>query len=334
MNKHMNKQKRKKKRQILKILKVTVISLLMMCAATCGILCARWYVKPFDPVVMEYMAEGTLEQTADVSKEKCNILILGTDKDGLRTDVMMLAQIDPINDKVVVMSIPRDTRVKYNGRWRKITEVHAVGYSSAKGATKAEKSVKGSEASIKIVKELTGVPIHYYAKVNFKAFSDCIDELGGVNFNVPQRMYYNDPAQDLYINLNKGMQHLDGDKAEQLVRFRMYKTGDLKRIETQQNFLHAIVEQKLNAAIITKIPQIYNIVVGNMETPMGPEDFSKCGMEVLNIGKDKIMTVTFPGVPKDIAGGSYVIPEYDKLGGFIEEHFGYDENGNNLDAKN
>lgn len=305
-------KKKRKKKKGLRALKVTLISLLMMFAAVSGVLCAKLYTTPYSNIVHQFAA-GTLDEV-EISREKCNILIMGTDKEGLRTDVMMLAQIDPDNESAVVMSIPRDTRVKYAGGNRKITEVHSVGMRNGK---------HGSEAAIIAVKSLTGVPVNHFVKVNFEAFNDCIDELGGVDFDVPQRMRYRDPYQDLDINLQPGMQHLDGDKAEELVRFRQYKNGDLDRIKVQQDFLHAIAEQKLQMKYIGKIDDIYGIISDNMETSMTPADLVQCGMQLLSIGTENIKTITMPGVPQDIGGGSYVIPDYSGIEQIRTELFGY-----------
>ena len=312
-------KKRKKKRSVIRAINGVLVSCLMIVAAAGGIYCAKLYTTPYSSVVGEFQV-GTLSEVK-ISKEKCNILIMGTDKEGLRTDVMMLAQIDPQRETAVVMSIPRDTRVKYAGVSRKITEVHAVGMNRGK---------HGSEAAIIAVKELTGIPINHFVKVNFDAFEDCIDELGGVDFDVPQRMKYRDPYQDLYIDLQPGMQHLDGDKSEQLIRFRRYKNGDLDRIKVQQDFIHAVAEQKLQMKYIGKIDDIYGIISDNMETSMTPADIVQCGMQMLSIGTDNITTVTMPGTPEEIGGGSYVIPDYNGINEMREASFGYDENGNEI----
>ena len=306
--------KRKKRRSANSFLKGLLISLLMVFAALSGIYAAKIYTTPYSSIVSEFEA-GTLHEV-EIAKEKCNILILGTDKEGLRTDVMMLAQIDPQTDHAVVMSIPRDTRVKYAGVSRKITEVHSVGH---------RKDKKGSEAAIIAVKQLTGIPVHHFVKVNFEAFRDSIDELGGVEFDVPQRMKYKDPYQDLNIDLQPGMQHLDGDKSEQLLRFRRYKNGDLDRIKVQQDFIHALAEQKLQMRYIGKIDDIYRIISDNMETSMTPGDAVQCAMQMLSIGTDKIETITMPGVPQDIGGGSYVIPDYSGIDEVRKTSFGYSE---------
>jgi len=316
---HHRRKRKKEKKLTGKIIAAVVIASLMVFAAFAGVYVAKIYTTPYSSIVTEFDSE-TLDHV-QISKEKCNILIMGTDKEGLRTDVMMLAQIDPKKDKAVVMSIPRDTRVKYAGGYHKITEVHAVGM---------RKGEYGSEAAIKAVKDLTGIPIHHFVKINFAAFRDSIDAVGGVDFDVPQRMKYTDPYQDLYIDLQPGMQHLDGDKAEQLVRFRRYRNGDLDRIKVQQDFLHAIAEQKLQIKYIGKIDDVYKIVVKNMESSMSPANFVDCGRQLLSIGKTNIVTVTMPCIPKDIGGISYVIVEEEALKEVVRTNFGYDEDGNEI----
>lgn len=311
------KKNRRRKKRLLKAMKITVISFLMVFAAVSGIYCAKIYTTPYSSIVNEFHSDTLLE--VEISKDKCNILILGTDKSGLLTDVMMLAQIDPDKDKAVVMSIPRDTYVKYGSRMMKINEVHSIGQ---------RKNKRGSETSIVMVKELTGIPINHFVKVNFDAFSECIDALGGVDFDVPQRMRYRDPYQDLDINLQKGFQHLDGEKAEDLVRFRRYPNGDIDRIKVQQNFIHALAEQKLKAKYIGKIPEIYKIIMDNMETSMTPDDLIQCGRQLITIGTEHIETITLPHTM--VQNASYVKPLYDEIGNVRETVFGYDEEGNDI----
>lgn len=299
--------------KITSFLKICIISLLMVIAALSGIYCAKIYTNPYSEDIISKLSIGTLHDV-EIARERCNILILGTDKAGALTDVMMLAQIDPENEKVTVMSIPRDTRVKYKGRWMKINQVHSLGFKKSES--------DGIEAAILIVKELTGVPVHHFVKVNFNAFRECIDELGGVDFDVPQRMKYTDPYQDLYIDLKAGMQHLDGDKSEQLVRFRRYKNGDIDRIKVQQDFLHALADQHLKLKSVGKIDDLYKIVAKDMETSMTINDAVVGMKQVLSIGKEKIETITLPNTPQYIGEASYVIPLEKEIAKVCAEKFG------------
>lgn len=304
-----------------KILGTLLITLIMITSALSGIYCARNYTMPYSNEILIEFDEGTLEEVS-ISKEKCNVLVMGTDKSGFLTDVMMIAQIDPVDDCITVMSIPRDSRVKYKGSWTKLNGVHAI-------AQKKEK--KGSEASIIAIKELTGIPINHFIKINFSAFQKTIDELDGVDFDVPQRMYYKDPFQDLYIDLKAGMQHLDGDKAEQLIRFRQYLNGDIDRIKVQQDFIHALAEQKLKIKYIGKIDNIYKIIAEDMETSMSIEDVIQLASRILDIGGDKITTLTMPNTPQTIGGASYVIPDEGGINTVRKEYFAYDSQGNDIE---
>ncbi len=312
-------KKRKKKKAKNKKFEIALISCLMIVAMVLGVYSAKLYTTPHSEELISKFREGTLE-TVEISKEKCNILIMGTDVDGRLTDVMMIAQIDPVNKTASVMSIPRDTYVKYRGYSGKINGVHATYY---------DKELKsGSEDAILAVRELTGIPIHHFVKFNIKAFRQCIDELGGVDFNVPQNMNYSDPAQDLYINLKKGMQHLDGEKAEQLVRFRKYPEGDIKRIQVQQELMHALIDQKLNLKYVGEIGDIYSIVISNIETSMSPDDAVMCGQQLLEIGKENIKSITMPHIIID--GQAWVKPNYSEILKVREEFFGYDMEGNEI----
>lgn len=316
-------RKRKRAMRLQKVLSGVLIAFIMMFAALSGVYCAKLYTTPYSSNIVSMFDDDTLDDV-EISKEKCNILLLGTDKDELLTDVMMLAQIDPVAGKVSVMSIPRDTRIKYKNSWMKINSAHSVGKKSSGNES------GGIEASILAVKQLTGIPVNHFVKINFDAFKDFIDEVGGVDFDVPQRMKYTDPYQDLYIDLQPGMQHLDGDKAEQLVRFRRYKGGDIDRIKVQQDFLHALVEQKLQLKNITKIDNIYKVLTKNMDTSMTPGDAISGAMQILSIGKDNIETFTLPNSPQYIGDVSYVIPKSSEIAKIREEVFGYDSKGESI----
>lgn len=123
---------------------------------------------------------------------RINALILGTDPSGLNSDSMMLASLDRKAKTLDIMSIPRDTHVKIDGTYYKINAAHLMG---------------GEKLSVQTVEELLGIPIDYYVSFNTTVFRKIIDELGGVYFNVPEQMDYEDPVQDLYIHLKPGQQH-------------------------------------------------------------------------------------------------------------------------------
>lgn len=247
---------------------------------------------------------------------KVNVLLLGVDNEGLRTDTIMVVSYDTDDHIMNILSIPRDTRMYVGTRYQKINAAHAI--------TKNGK-IAGPQGSIEAVTRLTGIPINYYVEFSFEAFRETIDALGGVYFNVPQNMNYEDQSQDLYIHLTSGYQLLDGDKAEQLVRFRQYPQGDIKRVEVQQSFIKAVAEQKMNASIITKLPNLYKTLSENIETNFSLSDMTKYGPSLLQLSMDNITTYSLPG---DYSGGeysaSYWIADMNELKELIETTFGYD----------
>ena len=123
--------------------------------------------------------------------------------------------------------------------------------------------------TITTIERLLGVKIDNYVVVNLDAFRQIVDAIGGVEVEVKQRMKKDDYSQDLHIDLSPGVQVLDGEKAEQFVRFRGYPTGDLGRIEAQQDFLEAFAKKILSPEIITKIPKILPILFTSLKTDIG-----------------------------------------------------------------
>ena len=247
---------------------------------------------------------------------KVNVLLLGVDNEGLRTDTIMVASYDTDDHIMNILSIPRDTRMYVGTKYQKINAAHAI--------TKNGK-IAGPQGSIEAVTRLTGIPINYYVEFSFEAFRETIDALGGVYFNVPQNMNYEDSSQDLYIHLTSGYQLLDGDKAEQLVRFRQYPQGDIKRVEVQQNFIKALAEQKMNASIITKLPNLYKTLSENIKTNFTLSDMTKYGPSLLELSMDNVTTYSLPG---DYSGSeysaSYWIADMNEVKELIETVFGYD----------
>lgn len=303
-------------------LTILLIVILLFGAGAAGIFMAEKLTERFDDDV-SISAITELDKRDSAPQSKYNVLLMGTDAEGALTDVMMVYQIDPQLNRVKVLSIPRDTRILINNRTEKINAAHSLG----KRRKNSDGSDRGDEYAIKAVKELTGIPIHHFVCINFAAFRQIIDALGGFDYNVPQRMKYTDEWQDLYIDLQPGMQHLDGDKAEQLVRFRKYKNGDIDRVKVQQDVLKELIKQKVNPANLTKVDEIFKIVKNNIDTDMSVTLALGIANNILNAnsGEEGIETFTVPGDFRTIDGLSYweaSLPQLDKL---VAESFGYGE---------
>ncbi len=266
-----------------------------------------------------YEIEGIEEP--EPAEGKINILLLGVDNDGLRTDTIILASYDLNNKKVNMLSIPRDTRMYVGGTFQKINSAHAL---------KKNGKLLGVEGTIEAVSRLTGMSVHYYVEFTFSAFRDTIDALGGVEFDVPQKMKYSDPVQGLYINLEKGLQMLDGEKAEQLVRFRQYPRGDIQRVETQQAFIKAVAEQKLNVGIINDIPQIFGVLAKDIKTNFAIDDVLRYLPNLKELSAENIKMYQLPGdFSDDTYIASYWIPDMTELKKLVAETFGYPEEAEN-----
>ena len=233
-----------------------------------------------------------------------NILILGTDKSGLRSDVMMVFSFSQKEKSINSVSIPRDTRVKLYGNYQKINAALSIGEE---------------DLAIQAVKEITGIPIHEFIKVNFQAVSDVVDAVDGVDFYVPQRMRYNDPYQDLVIDLEEGQQVLDGEHALQLLRFRKYPMGDLQRVQVQQDFLREAFKQKLKLKYVLKAGKIFEAIEDNITSSLTVADVTKLARQVMSSGTEGINTLELPTYISP--SGIYVIVDDSKIDAFVEENF-------------
>ncbi|MGN1097512.1 MAG: LCP family protein [Clostridia bacterium] len=304
-----------------KFLTIILIVILGFGASAAGIYTAQKMTERFDDNV-SISAIGELEKV-ETPKSKYNVLLMGTDAEGGLSDVMMIYQIDPQQKKVRMLSIPRDTRILFNNRSEKINAAHSYGkqQSDGNGGNRAD------EYAIRAVKELTGIPIHHYVCINFAAFRQIIDALDGFDYDVPQNMDYDDEWQDLHIHLKKGMQHLDGDKAEQLVRYRHYPNGDVDRIAVQQDVLKELFKQKVNPIYITKVPEIFGIIRSNIDTDMSITQAIGMANNILaaNGSEDGLETYTVPGVGKYVGSVSYFIADMDATEQLVAEVFGYGE---------
>lgn len=250
-----------------------------------------------------------------------NILLLGLDAGTIgadekhnryRSDTMMLFSLDLKDKKVNVLSIPRDTRVVLPGEgFQKINAAMAFG---------------GPDLAVDVVSKLLNVPVHYYVTVNYEGFKKIVDAIGGVEIEIDRRMKYDDNAGNLHIDLKPGLQVLDGEKAEQFVRFRHYPEGDIARVRAQQKFLKATAKALLQPANILKIPKLIQIVQENVKTDISPVNLVKLANFARQLKEEDVETYTLPGTGQYIGGVSYFIPEEEKVKELVNAIF-YDKNG-------
>ncbi|WP_169313139.1 LCP family protein [Acetonema longum] len=248
---------------------------------------------------------------SDLQEGKVNILLLGVDKrvnDASRSDTIMVATVDIKTKETSLLSVPRDTWVKIPGRrWDKINHAHMYG---------------GRELVQRTVEELLGIPIDYYVSVDFSGFTRLVDAIGGVDLEVEDRMYYTDPYDNLVIDLQPGMQHLDGGAAIQYVRYRN-EDGDIGRIARQQRFLKAMLDEVTSPAILINLPGIVKEANNMVETDLSLSDM--LGLtKLLKETKDKgVKTDILPGIPMDLHEISYWIPDIMAMRDYIAQSQGF-----------
>lgn len=231
------------------------------------------------------------------------MLIMGVDARELgeesRSDTLIVARIDPPQSRVTMLSIPRDTRVDIPGHGTtKINAAHAYG---------------GPALAIETVSELTGLPISHYAEVNFAGFKQIVDALGGVTVDVPEDIYDMKAANhvEAAARLEQGVQYLDGAHALTFVRSRQFPEGDLQRIRNQQTFFKAVLVEMQKPANLLRLPSAIEAVADAMYTDLSVGDMLRIANQMKGMDPDDLETVTMPGTPQTIGGGSYIVIDDD-----------------------
>jgi polyisoprenyl-teichoic acid--peptidoglycan teichoic acid transferase len=228
-----------------------------------------------------------------------DILLIGSDKrptnegEESRSDTVMLVHADPEANYLSILSFPRDLRVEVPGHgMQKLNAAYAFG---------------GPELTIETVQALTNVDINGYVEVDFRAFSDITDSLGGVYLDVDRRYYNDDPQWEL-IKLSPGYQLLKGDQALDYVRFRHDLNYDFGRMDRQQRFIAALREQAMGWNLPLKLPGLVRALFDNLATTLDANEIIKLAYWGVRLGGDRIRQVTIVGDMQTRDGVSYVIP--------------------------
>ncbi len=236
------------------------------------------------------------QSVEDLDKlEPINVLLLGVSEDisTKLTDTIILCTYNPQNQKASMLSIPRDTFI-------------GKSTANAKGSDKINALYsKGVEKTVSAVEKITNVEIDYYIVVNTNALIEIVDIIDGVEFDVPINMKYDDPTQDLHIDLKAGSQRINGEKAEQLLRFRHnndgssypaeYGDNDYGRMKTQRAFITEAAKQTIDVKNLFKANTIVKTVFKNIETNMEKEDLYKYIPAVAGFDMENIVSEQLPG---------------------------------------
>lgn len=214
------------------------------------------------------------------------ILIGGLDAENGGSDTNLLVSLNAKDDEIHVVSLPRDTLLNVSWSVKKLNSAYRHG---------------GFASTMSEVSNLLGIPVDFYITVDLDAFVELVDAIEGVEFDVPTDMNYDDPYQDLHIHLSAGYQHLDGEEALQVVRWRQnndgsgYATADIGRISTQQAFLTAMAKQTLQLSNVDKLPEMARIFREHVQTDLKLENLVWIGEQALTMGSDSIHFHTLPG---------------------------------------
>jgi len=235
-------------------------------------------------------------------KSKLNVLVAGYDSSingPPRADTIIVASINLNTNKIGLLFIPRDTRVKVNGHgYNKINSAHAYG---------------GIELLNETVEDFLNIKLDYYLETDIKGFEEIIDQMGGINIHINKRLRYVDKAGGVNINLPPGDVHLDGEKALQYVRYRGDKLGDIGRVSRQQKFIEALMKKATSPNIILNLPSIYNEVMDSVNTNIPIKDITPFVKLAKNANLNNLKTEMVPGRPEYIKGISYWIADGDGL---------------------
>ena len=285
------------------------LMLVLMCAG--GIYIGLWIscnvmAHPIDvPYVTAdnyYENQEEMEAAAaDITGEdgQLTVMLMGSDAragdDASRSDTLMIAFVDMETPSVGLLSVPRDTYVEIDGAG--MTKInHAFAYG-------------GLPLTKRTTEDFLGIEIDRYLEVDFEGFAALVDAIGGVDINVEQDMYKPEEG----INLQAGLQHLDGEDALAYCRWRGDGTGDIGRVERQQEFLKAVAEQMMNLGTIAKLPQMMDIISDNMLTDFTTRELLSVFNTFKNANSLELYTEMVPGTGEYINGVSYWIPDESQI---------------------
>ncbi len=254
------------------------------------------------------------------SYDPINFLVLIKEASGLNTDTIIVANYDPRTKQINLLTVPRDTKPSNNANY-KINSCYSIEFNKYDGSKKlslTDAKHKSAQYATQTISNLTNIPIDYYIYLEIDTIKEIVDRLGGVYFDVPADLKYSDPTQDLYINLKKGYQLLDGDKTEQLLRFRKgynsntewkkyYDGSDLKRTEMQIKFVNALIEQKVNLLELPKLIPIIKYTFDNVITNTSLSDTLSLVSAFTQSSRPSMNTFKLYGLDRRIDATDYII---------------------------
>lgn len=257
--------------------------------------------------LQKQLGEDSAEYEQLKKQGSFNMLIMGEDnvEGSSRSDTILFVRVDIAGKNLRILSLPRDTRVEIPGHGtQKLNHAFAFGKQDLMKAT---------------VERLLGKPILYYVIVDYDSFPALVDLIGGVEIDVKKKMRYVDRAGHLDININPGVQVLDGKTALHFVRFRKDALGDIGRVQRQQQFVKALLKKAYDPAALVKIPEITSQMMKIFKTDMKPSlAIALAGFVQGELGRDRIFFSTLHGEAAMINRLSYWIGDVKAANAFLD----------------
>ena len=253
-----------------------------------------------------------LDYSKEPKKEELSILFAGVDKDGLRTDSIIYAKYDTVNDQLYMMSIPRDT---YTDNPLATYKMNSIYYGG-----------KYTDEFVEEIEELLDVNIDYYAIIDLNAINVVVDEIGGLKINLEEEIWkLNKKTGKWYFVFPKGEQTLDAKQVETLVRNRDYADGDLSRGKMQRKVITALIENMMMPKNLLKIPTIANTLLENVNTNVTVREGMKYVSELKEFNLSNIVSVNMPieNIAYKVNGTACVLVDKEEARRIISEEWIY-----------
>lgn len=239
------------------------------------------------------------------------ILLVGVDKNGdddnntdfTRTDTIMLLKANTKTGKMDLLSIPRDSRIKIRDKFDKVNHAHAFG---------------GIELTMQTLRSFLGLDIDYYVQINYQALINIVDALGGVDYDVPEGITIDKGK----VQIKPGPNHLDGNEVMWYLRTRnIYNNGDIGRVNTQQGFVKAMVDEMVKKSKNMNMMTFISNYLKYVKTNLPMTAIMDLAGNINNFSSDKMDTHIVPGMEQTIDGTSYYIPDYEKTWQIVDEYY-------------
>lgn len=299
---------KKRKSKILKRILLVVILLFLAIGGYTGFLLYKTFKVANESYTELDRGEKSKlrEVIIEAEQDPISVLIMGIEdwstggKNG-RTDSLLLATLNPENKTMKLLSIPRDTKVfiESENKEDKINHAYVFG---------------GKEGTVEAVETLLQIPIDYYATVNFKAFKDIIDEIGGITVNVPFDFWERSDVDNSKIYFTKGEMTLDGEEALAYARMRKRDPrGDFGRNDRQQQIISLVIDKLMSPNNLFKLNAIADHIGTNVETNMAVREALGLQKTYTNFSSHNIEKLSIEGVDSYENGVYYFVPKEESI---------------------